>query len=89
MSAFDAWADAQGLTWDRSNLSLSECQQAFDAGIEHERRQQWRAASLARLQSKLLVTTDPSKKLDYRRHYDTDIRVTFERVRQEMEARRA
>lgn len=38
---------------------------------------------------KLLCTTDPSKKLDYRRHYDTDIRVTFERVRQEMEARRA
>ncbi len=88
MSAFDAWADAQGLTWDRSNLSLSECQQAFDAGIEHERRQQWRAASLKSLQRKLLCTLDGDMKLEYVNSRDTDISKTFKRVKREMEARR-
>jgi len=86
VSAFDAWADAQGLTWDRSNLSLSECQQAFDAGIEHERRQQWRAASLKSLQRKLLCTTDDTQRLDYVPSSKTDIRVTFARAREAMRA---
>lgn len=85
MSAFDAWADAHGLDWQHSNLSLADCQRAFEAGIEHERKQQWRAASLKSLQRKLLCTTDGDMKLEYVPANKTDIRATFERVRQEME----
>ncbi len=84
MSAFDAWADAAGLDWQHSNLSLAECQRAFEAGIEHERRQQWRAASLKSLQRKVLCTTDGNMKLEYVPAASTDIRKTFERAREAM-----
>lgn len=82
MSAFDAWADTEGVTHECPHIWQLE--RAFEAGIEHERRQQWRAASLKSLQRKLLCTTDGNMKLEYVPANKTDIRATFERAREAM-----